>query len=82
MFSQKLKGQAGILKQKTTLSGIPFGENSLITLTGYYEKIFHKTKRRQIIIVEVIISVSHRIFNTYLDIDIFKNAPALKKLLD
>jgi hypothetical protein len=78
LFSKKLKCQSGILKQRTEICGILFRENDLIALTGYYDKIYDKSKKgRKIIVVEVIVGFER----TNVDIEIFKNARALKRLI-
>jgi len=78
LLSKKIKWQLGILKQRTEICGTLFRENDLIALTGYYDKIYDKSKKgRKIIVVEVIVG-SER---TNVDIEIFKNAKALKRLI-
>lgn len=83
MFSKKLRWQAGILKQKTWVGGATFNEDDLLPLTGNYDKI-HNKNGQQIIIVEVLIQAKFPkigFYTTYIDIEVFKNAPALKKLI-
>lgn len=83
MFSKKLKWQTGIIKQKTQVGGASFDENALLPLTGYYDKV-HDKKGQLIIIVEVFIRTKPPkigFYTTYVDIEIFKNAPTLKKLI-
>lgn len=76
MFSPTLKAQAGILKQNTNIGSASYHENDLVALTGYYDKIYHKGGGK-IIIVEVVAGA----LTTFVDINIFKNAPALKRLI-
>lgn len=76
MFSPALKAQAGIIKQNTNIGPTSYHENDLVALTGYYDKI-HNKGGGKIIIVEVVAGT----LITFVDINIFKNAPSLKRLI-